>query len=129
MTIDAHLDAPPVAAAVGRAAFMIVREALTNAARHAPGAVVSVAVTEDGDAIAIEVVNDLLDTPATKIVTANRSGLTAIRDRAALLGGRSQVGPLEGRFAVRVLLPLEADLAPEGPASSPWSSMRERLTP
>ena len=38
MTIEAHIDAPPVPAAVGRAAFVIVREALTNAARHAPGA-------------------------------------------------------------------------------------------
>lgn len=127
MTIDAHLDAPPTAAVVGRAAFSIVREALTNAARHAPGAVVSVTVEHDGDAIAIEVVNDLPAMHAATIDTANRSGLSGMRDRVALLGGRSQVGPVGGRFAVRALLPLEAVLAAEGPASSRWASLRERV--
>ncbi len=128
MMIDAHLDAPPVAAAVGRAAFTIVREALTNAARHAPGAVVSVTVEKDGDAIAIEVVNDAQRTPPVNAGTASRSGLTGIRDRVALLGGRSQVGPVAGRFAVRALLPLDATLAPEGPDASRWASLREKVS-
>lgn len=128
MTIDSRLDAPQVAAAVGRAVFTIVRESLTNAARHAPGAVVSVTVEEDGDAIAIEVVNDVPDMSAATIGSANRSGLTGIRDRVALLGGRSHVGQAGGRFAVRALLPLDAALAPEGPEASPWASLRERVT-
>ncbi len=129
MTIDAHLDAPPVAAAVGRAAFTIVREALTNAARHAPGEVVSVTVAADADAIAIEVVNDVPHKHSPTLGTANRSGLSGIRDRAALLGGRAHVGQVDGRFFVRALLPLGASLAAEGPEASRWASLRERVTP
>jgi len=130
MTIDATIDAPQVPAAVGRAAFTIVREALTNAARHAPGAPVSVRVERDGDALAIEVINEAPSTPRVPSTRGTRRGLSGIRDRAALLGGRSKVGPEEGRFAVRALLPLDASLSAESPdPASPWASLRERLTP
>jgi signal transduction histidine kinase len=130
MTIDAQIDAPPVLAAVGRAAFSIVREALTNAARHAPGAPVRVRVERDGDALALEVINEAPSTPRSLSARGTRRGLSGIRDRAALLGGRSKVGPEEGGFAVRALLPLEASLSADSPdPASPWASLRERLTP
>ncbi len=130
MTIDAHLDAPPVPAAVGRAAFTIVREALTNAARHAPGAAVTVRVERDGDALALEVVNEASSTPPPASSNRNRRGLSGMRDRAALLGGRSKVGAEAGGFAVRALLPLDANLAAEAPdPASPWASLRERVAP
>jgi signal transduction histidine kinase len=134
MTIDAQVDAqvdvPPVPAAVGRAAFTIVREALTNAARHAPGARVRVRVERDGDALALEVVNEASSAPPLKTAKGNRRGLSGIRDRAALLGGRSKVGAEAGEFAVRALLPLNASLSAEAPdPASPWASLRERVTP
>lgn len=128
MTIVAHIDAPQVPAAVGRAAFMIVREALTNVARHAPGAPVRVRVEQDGDALALEVVNEVPAAMRVSSARGNRRGLSGIRDRAALLGGRSHVGPEEGAFAVRALLPLETTLAAQTPdPTSPWAALRERV--
>jgi signal transduction histidine kinase len=130
MNIEAHLEAPAVPSAVGRAAFTIVREALTNAARHAPGAPVTVRVALDGDALGLEVVNGKGPGAAATLTTGDRRGLSGIRDRVALLGGRSRAGAERGGFAVRVLLPLEATLAAQGTdPSSPWASLRERVEP
>lgn len=128
MSIEARLDAPPVPAAVGRAAFTIVREALTNAARHAHGAHVRVTVERDGDAIAIEVVNDAPSIRVANEGAGTRTGVSGMRDRVALLGGQSRIGPEAGGFAVRALLPLEAVLAAEGPEASPWAALRERVS-
>jgi len=128
MTIEAHIDAPQVPAAVGRAAFTIVREALTNAARHAPGAPVTVRVETDGDALALEVINDVPAELRGSSAKGNRRGLGGMRDRAALLGGRSRIGPQRGTFAVRALLPLDATLAAQSPdPTSPWAALREKV--
>ena len=132
MTVDSRLEAPPAPSAVGRAVFGIVREGLTNVAKHAPGAPVRVTVCADGDAVAVEVANGagtthaVADPPAHG--TGTRHGLAGIRDRVGLLGGRSSAGPDGDGFAVRALVPLEAQLAPVGPAGSPWASLRERVT-
>jgi len=128
MTIEAHIDTPQVPAAVGRAAFTIVREALTNAARHAPGAPVVVRVETDGDALALEVINDVPGEMRGSAMRGNRRGLGGMRDRAALLGGRSSIGPQRGTFVVRALLPLDATLAAQSPdPASPWAALREKV--
>jgi len=128
--VTADLDAPIVNAAYGRAAYGIVREALTNAARHAPGAPVEVVVARDGDALAIDVVNGPTPTPwaARGRTGGTGRGLSGIRDRVGLLGGRSSAGATaEGGFRVAVLLPLDASLAPKGDAASRWASLRARV--
>lgn len=129
MTIDASVEPPAVPSAVGRAVFTVVREALTNAARHAPGAPVRVVVALDGDALGLEVINEALPGKKVPVVTENRRGLSGIRDRVTLLGGRSWAGAEAGGFAVRALLPLNAALAPTGqdPASR-WASLREKVS-
>lgn len=125
--VTASLDAPSVPAAYGRAAYGIVREALTNAARHAPGAPVEVVVARDGDALAIDVANGptLAKGAAPGRTGGTGRGLTGIRDRVGLLGGRSVIGPTkEGGFRVAALLPLDASLAREGDDASRWASVR-----
>ncbi|XVU26992.1 histidine kinase [Actinoplanes sp. CA-054009] len=47
----------PAPAAVERTAYRVVREALTNASRHAPGAPITVEVTHTADKSVIEVIN------------------------------------------------------------------------
>jgi signal transduction histidine kinase len=132
MTIDAVLNPPPVAPAVGRAVFGVVREALTNAAKHAPGARVSVKVLPDSDALGIRVTNGprAAGSAAGEAHPASgRRGLAGMRDRIALLGGVSRIGPTDDGFEVLALIPLGASLAPTSEAQSPWSELRERVEP
>jgi len=127
MAVDARLDTTAAPPAIGRAAFGIVREALTNAARHAPGAPVSVVVAREDDAVGIDVENgpggaDLA--PPARPDRPSR-GVSGMRDRVTLLGGRTAIGPVPGGgYRVRALLPLSASIGPVGDGS-PWDDLRE----
>ncbi|MER6081302.1 histidine kinase [Streptomyces sp. NPDC001833] len=71
----------------------IAQEALTNAARHAPGAEIAVELTFDAASTSLAVRNG----PATGEATAGVSsgmGLIGMRERVALLGGTLTAGPL-----------------------------------
>jgi len=125
--VTAVIEPPQVPPAFGRAAYGIVREALTNAARHAPGASVEVVVQQDRDALAIEIVNGPTPTPGAARAREGGTGhgLSGIRDRVGLLGGRSTIGTTsDGGFRVAALLPLETTLAPEGEETSRWAGLR-----
>jgi signal transduction histidine kinase len=135
MVVEVDSAAPEVPRAIGRAAFGIVREALTNAAKHAPGAPVTVCIALDSDALGVEVVNgapgetlpELRHSPSTR----EPRGISGIRDRVGLLGGRTEVGPTpEGGYAVRALIPLDAALAAASAATchSPWVGLREKVS-
>lgn len=127
MTIDAVLEPPTVAPAVGRAAFGVVREALTNAAKHAPGAPVSVQVQRDSDALAIRVVN-AKGAPSEPVPTGQH-GVAGMRDRIGLLGGASQIGPTDGGgYEVLALIPLGASLAATSEPPTQWSHLRETVS-
>ena len=133
MEVDAVIEPPHASDAVGRAAFTVVREALTNAARHAPGAPVSVTVSADGDALALLVENGAPagpSAPSARSATGGGRGLAGIRDRVTLLGGRASAGAVGKGFAVRALLPLGASLSPASAGDqSPWADLRERVAP
>ncbi|MFD5009073.1 sensor histidine kinase [Streptomyces chartreusis] len=98
-------DERPLAATVDRAMYRIVQEALTNAARHAGPAKVSVQLTyEEGD-LTIRVEDDGTADPS-RPPTAG-IGLTGMRERVTALGGTLEAAPrAEGGFAVRARLPL-----------------------
>jgi signal transduction histidine kinase len=98
-------DERPLAATVDRAMYRIVQEALTNAARHAGPAKVSVQLTyEEGD-LTILVEDDGTADPS-RPPTAG-IGLTGMRERVTALGGTLEAAPrAEGGFAVRARLPL-----------------------
>jgi len=128
MTVDAVIDVPDVPAAIGRATFAVVREALTNAAKHAPGARVGVTVATDKDALAIRVHNAASGTYAG--AAEGRRGIAGMRDRIGLLGGVSRIGSTaDGNFEVLALLPLGANLAPASEPASAWSALRETVAP
>ncbi len=129
MDVSYAAEFPQAPAAVGRAAFTVVREALTNVARHAPGATVTVRIAQDADALGIEVLNGKPSAGAGRPHGGGGRGLSGIRDRVTLLGGRSSAGAENGGFAVRALLPLQATLSENSAdPSSPWASLRERVT-
>jgi len=101
----------PVDPGVELTAYRIVQEALTNARRHAPGAAIDVELDYRPDALGVRVRDSGLGTAADAAgdgaVVAGH-GLTGMRERTAMLGGRITVGPLaEGGFAVAAILPRE----------------------
>jgi signal transduction histidine kinase len=103
----------------GLAAFRLVQEAISNVEHHAPGAdaVVSVRVTGDGDGLAVSVRNG----PGSGSVGAGSvgtsggggTGLDAMRQRLAALGGTLFAGPNGDGWAVEGTIPLRRT----GPAS------------
>jgi signal transduction histidine kinase len=93
---------PP--AVVGRHAYRVVQEALTNARKHAPDAAVRVAVRGcEADGLVVEVGNALR--PGSGMPGAG-TGLAGLRERVELAGGRLEHGPTPaGTFELRAWLP------------------------
>jgi signal transduction histidine kinase len=86
---------------VGRTAYRVVQEALSNARRHAPGAAVTILLSgESGDGLTVEVANPYAGGP-----TGDGLGLTGLRERVSLAGGRLTAGPVGDAFQLRVWLP------------------------
>ncbi|MFI7613727.1 sensor histidine kinase [Nonomuraea terrae] len=89
---------------VGRAAYRIAQEALTNVLRHAGAGAVTVAVEYDPRKIILKVDND--GEPGT---APPGMGLIGMRERAVALGGSFTAGPgPHGGFTVRAELPVRA---------------------
>ncbi|GAA4430563.1 hypothetical protein GCM10023169_34100 [Georgenia halophila] len=103
------VEAPgPVVLATQR----IVAEALTNALRHAPDAGrVLLRIARTRDAVEIEVLDDGAGQAAASAVdrtSGSGRGLIGIHERAAILGGRAEVGPMAaGGWRVAVRLPVD----------------------
>ncbi|WP_089106882.1 sensor histidine kinase [Streptomyces hyaluromycini] len=108
--LDNHVGDPAaVPASVGRTAYRIAQEGLTNARKHAPGAEVTVRVTgAQGDGLDITVHNPA---PATEAphVPGSGQGLIGLTERATLAGGRLEHRATgDGGFEVRAWLPWPA---------------------
>lgn len=99
MTVTVDGEAPmPVL--VDQAVRRVVREALTNAARHAPGAPVTVGLRVADRRVSVTVSN-LASEPQT-----TGSGLIGLRERLRLLGGRLDTVYRDGRFQLTAEVPL-----------------------
>jgi signal transduction histidine kinase len=103
--VDLELDAAPAPARLGRHAYRIVQEALTNARKHAPGAPVRVVVTGHAErGLVVEVGNALV--PGGASIPGSGTGLAGIGERVHLAGGRLEHGPTAaGEFHLRAWLP------------------------
>jgi signal transduction histidine kinase len=99
----------PLPAGVDLAAYRILQEALTNAARHGDGGA-SVDVAFGQGQLELRVVNGL---PRDRAAPADGGGhgVVGMRERAALLGGTLEAGALNGRFEVHARLPLREEPA------------------
>ena len=88
----------PASLAVAR----IIREALTNAGRHAPGQPVALQVDWSPAQVSVQATNP---TGAHGQPVPGR-GLTGMRHRAELLGGKFEAAVADGLFALRVSIPV-----------------------
>lgn len=101
-------DPAAVPASVGRTAYRIVQEGLTNARKHAPGAEVTVTVRgAAGAGLTVTVANAAPPGPVPK-VPGSGQGLIGLTERALLAGGRLEHGVVGGGFRVRAWLPWAA---------------------
>jgi signal transduction histidine kinase len=99
-------DAAPTAA-VGRTAYRIAQEGLTNARKHAPGAAVTLTVeAPDGD-LQVEVRSLApVAVPAASPLPGAGTGLIGLAERVTLAGGELESGvDPEGAFVLRARLP------------------------
>jgi signal transduction histidine kinase len=116
MRVRAEIETPDGAlpAALGRTAYRVVQEGLTNARKHAPGAAVDVAVsTSDADALVVEVVSrravGVAVSAGSGPMPGAGTGLIGLAERVALAGGELHHGPdATGDFVLRATLPRAA---------------------
>jgi signal transduction histidine kinase len=100
VTVKASLQRRPLPV-VETAAYFVVAEALTNAAKHAGGAAATVELTERGDRLIVEVRDE-----GPGGADATGAGLMGLRQRVAALDGTLSVATLpEGGTSVRAELP------------------------
>jgi len=103
MTIAADV-APGVAGEVpvriGRDAYRVVQEGLTNARKHAPGALATVRVVRPGTReLAVEVANPVGSSDARAGAAGPPGyGLVGLAERVSLSGGTLRHRPAQGRF-------------------------------
>ena len=109
MRIAAQIEPDDAAApaAVGRTAYRIVQEGLTNARKHAPGAAVTLSVhARDGDLrIEVRSLAPVAVSPEPALPGAG-TGLIGLAERVTLAGGELESGvDPEGAFVLRARLP------------------------
>lgn len=133
LPVDLSVDgeAAGLPPAVGRAAHRVVREGLTNAAKHAPGAAVSVELSHTATETRVVVRNEAPWARTTGAGTGARAGrapgpsavrggrgLIGLDERVRLVGGSLDHGPRDGGFAISARLPHHAPARPQ-PLSRP----------
>ncbi|MFJ6673126.1 sensor histidine kinase [Actinosynnema sp. NPDC091369] len=106
----------PITRDAGHAAYRVVQEGLTNAARHAPGRPVVVSLDWQPDALLVGVANPTgAPTRATGLtaggtgLTAGGTGLTGLAGRVRAAGGLLRVRAEPDGFRVVAMLPVAPD--------------------
>jgi signal transduction histidine kinase len=106
-------EAEAVPMALGRTAYRIVQEGLTNARKHAPASAVEVVVEGDQGKVVVSVVSRrpvgvVAAPPGAGALPGSGAGLIGLRERVAIAGGELEAGPdATGDFVLRAVLPWE----------------------
>jgi len=99
------VDCPP---AIGRTAYRVVQEGLTNARKHAAGHPVRVALTGGpGDRLTVRIRNTLVDAPHRDPATDGH-GLVGLTERVRLVGGELDQRRAHDFFEIEAQLPWPA---------------------
>jgi len=109
--VNLVVDGQPVAVPPGLdiAAYRIVQESITNAAKHAAGAAVTATLRYGEGSLDIDVVNDGGAGSPTAPLPRGGHGLVGMQERVALFGGSLEATPADGGgFRVLARLPLPA---------------------
>jgi signal transduction histidine kinase len=101
VSVREHGSRRQLSPGLDQAAYRILQEALTNAARHGNGSA-EVEITFGSSSLELAVSNP---TDPDSAAGATGHGIVGMRERASLLGGTLEVGARNGLFRVRALLP------------------------
>jgi signal transduction histidine kinase len=97
-----------VPGAVGRTAYRVVQEGLTNARKHAPAGTVDVSLSSEGSVLIVEVISrggSRVPDPALARAGSGK-GLVGLNERVALIGGALEHDTDDkGDFTLRATLP------------------------
>jgi signal transduction histidine kinase len=105
---------------VGRTAYRVVQEALTNVRKHAPGARVTVRLRYDPAQVRLEIRNTTPTRRPDAALAGSGSGvgIASLRQRIELVGGSLHAGPVpDGGFLVEATLPAYVPTADSTPSS------------
>jgi signal transduction histidine kinase len=108
ITLTVEGDTSRLPATTGLAVYRIAQEALTNAAKHAPGAPTAVRLSVGGGRVTLTADSRVSPGPGTG--TGTGLGVISMRERAESLGGTCQAGPGGQGWLVSATLPLDASL-------------------
>jgi signal transduction histidine kinase len=104
-TLTVTGDPRPLPAGLDLALYRIVQEALTNVRRHAAATRCEVSLDFGPGCVSVSVVDD--GRGGDQGATSSGHGLTGMRERVGLYGGRLDAGPrAAGGFAVEATLPV-----------------------
>jgi PAS domain S-box-containing protein len=93
------------------AIFRIVQEALTNVWRHANATMVSISLKKKSGELRLEVKDNGKGIPKKKISHPKSFGLIGIRERAHVLGGKSNIKAVRNKgTTVTVTIPVEKNI-------------------
>ncbi|GAA3384667.1 sensor histidine kinase [Cryptosporangium minutisporangium] len=102
VTLDDTAGVLPAPSA--RVVHRVVQEGLTNARKHAPGAVVTVTLRRDEEGVRVTVANAGADGVPLDL-PGSGSGLVGLGERLRLVGGVLDAGPVSGGWELRATVP------------------------
>ena len=111
LTVEVEITgtAPPLPAAVQLAAYRIIQESLTNVARHAGRARVTVRLTYDDTNVYVQIDDDGAASSDGGAAIGTGSGINGMQERATTLGGYLSAGLRPGGgFRVSARLPVRS---------------------
>ncbi|MBU4464982.1 MAG: sensor histidine kinase [Actinobacteria bacterium] len=108
VTVRVEGDLSDVPEAIGRVAYRVVQEALTNAHKHGAERRAHVLLAVADGTLTITVTNPVGPDAGAP---GSRLGLTGLRERVATVRGSVQAGPAPGGWRVTARLPLTMNLA------------------
>ena len=91
-----HCAVPPVGDAAATATYRIAQETLTNVARHAGASQVEVSLEGTDEELVLTVRDDGLGFSSDVLEEVNGIGISGIRERASLIGGRVHLESVVG---------------------------------